>query len=499
MSTPHKLPPSASSLSESMRDLGYSLATAIADIIDNSITAEATEINVFCDLARDNPTLTIIDNGQGMSDKELLVAMKHGAINPKQERSPLDLGRFGLGLKTASFSQCRNLTVISSNKGALSGAEWDLDFVSEKDEWFLSILDQQEIKEFLYMEQLTSTGTMVVWRKLDRLFEDQSGFKRDEIVNEKLDLVEKHLALVFHRFISGEIKQRKKILIRINGHPVTAFDPFCKKNKATQILPEEIVRVGGNDVVIQPYILPHHSKLTAAEYDFYEDRSSFISNQGVYIYRSGRLMAWGDWFRLVPKGEATKLARVQIDFPNALDENWTIDIKKSRARPPHEVRERLRQVISKITHTSTRVHRGRGQKLFQETSAPIWERYADKGKIRFDLNMSHPILDSLKNGLTDTQFKSLTGYLSAVTSSLPIEMIYSDYSSTPRDVDQVSVEKEVVIQRLKQLKETLFEKNVADLGIFREVMASTRMFDSHKDIVEKFIEEEFDEPKQSTG
>ena len=119
---------------------------------------------------------------------------------------------------------------------------------------------------------------------------------------------------------------------------------------------------------MQPYVLPHHSRLSAADYDFYQDRSDFISNQGGYVYRNGRLMAWGDWFRLVPKGEATKLARVQIDFPNSLDEAWTIDIKKSRARPPHTVRERLRQIISQITGRSVTVHRGRGQKLFQEVS-----------------------------------------------------------------------------------------------------------------------------------
>lgn len=374
MATKHRLAPSASSLSESMRDLGYSLATAVADIIDNSITANATEIDIFCDLTIENPTLTIIDNGHGMSAEELLVAMRHGAVNPKQKRPPLDLGRFGLGLKTASFSQCRHLTVASSKDSSICGAEWDLDLVSREDEWFLSILNDEEIDNLPYIERLPTTGTIVIWRMLDRLFEDQFGSKRDEIVNEKLDLVEKHLSLVFHRFISGEVKGRNKITIKINGHPVAAFDPFCRKNKATQILPEEIVRVDGKDVLIQPYILPHHSKLTAAEYDFYEDRSSFISNQGAYIYRNGRLMAWGDWFRLVPKGEATKLARVQIDFPNSLDEEWTIDIKKSRARPPHAVRERLRQIISQITYSSTRVHRGRGKKLFEEISAPVWER-----------------------------------------------------------------------------------------------------------------------------
>ena len=485
-------PPSASSLSESMRDLGYSLATAIADIIDNSITADATEIDVFCDLTGVSPTLTIIDNGHGMSDEELLSAMKHGSTNPKKERLPHDLGRFGLGLKTASFSQCRHLTVVSSINSALSGAEWDLDVISNKDEWILSILDDEEIEQLPYIHHLTSTGTIVIWRKLDRLFEAQSGAKRAEIVNDKLDLVEKHLSLVFHRFIAGEIKNRKRIEIRINGHPVAAFDPFCRKNKATQILPREIVRVDGYEVVIQPYVLPHHSKLSAEEHDFYEDRSSFISNQGAYIYRSGRLMAWGDWFRLVPKSEVTKLARVQIDFPNALDESWTIDIKKSRARPPQAVKDRLKQIISKIAFNSTRVYKGRGQKLFEEISAPIWARYADKGKIRFDLNLSHPILVALKSDLTDLQFKNLRNYLDTVASSLPVETIYSDYSTNPRDVDQTHVPDELILQRLKALKETLSNGGALDASVFEEVTISTRVFDNHLDVVNKFIREEFD-------
>lgn len=490
MSRPYKLPPSASSLSESMRDIGYSLATAIADIIDNSITADASEIDVFCDLTQESPTLAIVDNGNGMSEEDLLVAMRHGAANPKHERSPNDLGRFGLGLKTASFSQCRQLTVASTRDGCLCGAEWDLDLISNKDEWVLSVLDQNEIVELPFFDKLSRTGTIVVWRKLDRLFEDHSGQKRDEIVNEKLDLVEKHLSLVFHRFLSGEAKGRQKIVIRINCHPVTAFDPFCRKNKATRLLPEEVVRVDGRDVIIQPYILPHHSRLTAAEYDFYESRSSFVSNQGAYIYRNCRLMAWGDWFRLVPKGEATKLARVQIDFPNSLDESWTIDIKKSRAHPPHPVRERLKQIIARIAENSIRVHRGRGQRLFDEISAPIWERYADQGKVRFELNQEHPMLVVLKNSLSEKQSADLESYLRTVVSALPVEMIYSDYSTAPRDVSQSSLEKSEVIERLRSLKEMMFENIGADRHIFKALAASTRMFEKYQDILEKFIEDE---------
>lgn len=492
MAREHRLPPSASSLSASMRDIGYSLEAAIADLIDNSITAHATRIEIFCDLTGSEPTLAILDNGDGMTQDEVVAAMRHGATNPKQERGPDDLGRFGLGLKTASFSQCRKLTVVSAQGGTLSGAEWDLDLVDQKDDWIVTIPDEVEVSDLPFIECLGDKGTIVIWRTLDRLFEDETGKRRDEIVNEKLDVVEKHLALVFHRFLSGEVKRRKKLSIALNGHQIEPFDPFCRRNSATQILPEEIVRIGDASVRMQPYILPHHSKLTAAEYDYYQNRSDFISNQGAYIYRNGRLMAWGDWFRLIPKGEATKLARVQIDFPSCLDESWTIDIKKSRARPPHAVRERLRQVISRVTGRSTSVHRGRGKKLFEEIEAPLWERYADQGSIRYTLNMEHPLIETLNDELGEDARKKLDLLLKSVSSSLPVEMIYSDFSTHPRDLKQADTDKEAVVESLRALKISLFNGSGGDARSFRQVMRSTRLFENHLDIAEEFIREEFE-------
>lgn len=491
MSREHRLPPSASSLTASMRDLGYSLETAIADIIDNSISAEASEINIYCLQADDQPVLSIIDDGCGMSPNEILVAMRHGAVSPGEVRAFSDLGRFGLGLKTASFSQCRRLTVVSVKDGITSGAEWDLDLVDRKDDWIISVLEEDEAAAQPFIDHLSGSGTVVVWRELDRLFEEESGHTRDEIVNEKLDIVGKHLALVFHRFLSGEIRGRKRLSISINGHPVEPFDPFCRNNTATQRLPEEIIRVEGSEVRLQPWILPHHSRLSAREYDFYQSRSDFISNQGAYIYRNGRLMAWGDWFRLIPKGEATKLARVQIDFPNTLDEAWTIDIRKSRARPPYPIRERMKQIIERISGRSTRVHRGRGERLFEEVRAPVWERYADQGTIRYSLNSRHPLVLSMKKHLDGGGERSLKVLLDSVSTSLPIEMIYSDFSTSPREVKQLIEDSaEEVYGRLQTLKNILTAHGKPDADIFREVVRSTRMYTGRMDAVEKFIAEE---------
>lgn len=491
MAKPHHLPPSAASLSASLRDLGYSLETAIADLIDNSISADATEIQIFCDISRSEPVLVIADNGRGMTEAEVIAAMRHGAIDPRKKRGPKDLGRFGLGLKTASFSQCRRLTVLSVKACECTGAEWDLAQVEEDDDWFITLLESEEITAQPYFEMLSNSGTLVIWRDLDRLFEDEVGRKRDEIVNEKLVVVERHLSLVFHRFLAGEVKWRKKLIIHINGHLIVPFDPFCRKNEATQMLPEETVWVDDVAVSMQPYILPHHSRLSAAEYDYYQDRSDFISNQGGYVYRNGRLMAWGDWFRLVPKGEATKLARVQIDFPNNLDEAWTIDIKKSRARPPHVVRERLRQIINKITSRSVTVHRGRGQRLFQEVEAPLWERYSDHGGIRFAINAEHPLITSLNEKLSREDADSLHVLIDSIAASLPIEMIYSDYSTHPREVSRPVADEALTLERLRNLKHTLYGDGPGDPKAFLQIVRSTRLFEGQIEIAEQFIKKDF--------
>ena len=491
MTREKRLPPSASSLSESMRDLGYSLETAVADLLDNSISAEASVIQIFCDLTLINPVLVVIDNGKGMNADEIVAAMRYGSSGPAEQRLPGDLGRFGLGLKTASFSQCRCLTVVSAQDNVLHSTEWDLNLISEKNDWLISVLDEEEIRKLPFIDKLGRNGTLVIWRDLDRLLEDAVGPKQHEVINEKLDALGKHLSLVFHRYLSGEIRGRKKLTVFVNGHNLEAFDPFYRSNSATQRLPEEIIRIDGSRVRMQPFILPHHSKLSATEYECYQCRSDFISNQGAYIYRNGRLMAWGDWFRLIPKGENTKLARVQIDFPSKLDESWTIDIKKSRASPPHQVRNRLKQVIDQISERSTTVHRGRGKKLFDEIKTPVWERYADQGKIRYSLNRKHPLVLALKANLEHRERHTLDMLLDAIGSSLPVEMIYSDCSTHLKDVQQFQVAEAQVITRLKKLKDIYSDGEEIDADSFRELIRSAGFFKSFMDVTEQFIKEEF--------
>lgn len=483
------LPPHAASLIQSMRDIGYSLETAIADLIDNSITAGSSNIRIFLDVVDTiNPCLTIIDNGSGMTEDELLEAMRPGSRNPREERDKNDLGRFGLGLKTASFSQCKSLTVVSRKNGSIFGARWDLDLISIRNEWIVTILSERDFADLTFIEELPIHGTYVLWQKLDRLIE-KHGHDVSDHVYEKFAVVRNHLALVFHRYLSGTYN-RRKLTIQINGDPIEPFDPFCISNKATQLLPEEIVRIDGHEVKIQPYILPHHSKLSKQEYDFYQTRGDFISNQGAYIYRNGRLMAWGDWFRLVPKSEATKLARVQIDFSNILDEYWTIDIKKSRAHPPYEVREKLKHIINKIADQSKRVHVGRGNRLFEEHDMPLWVRYSDRPRIRYEINRDHPLITGLKNLLDQSKQAVLGDILSVIEGSLPLEAIYSDYASKPQSFDESNeISDEQIRNKIQNLYTLVVLQGAMDKDSFIRMLLSLKPFNENMDTVQKFLEE----------
>ena len=329
-----KAPPSAASLIESMRDLGYSLETALADVIDNSISAKATQVHILANTASADVSIAILDDGEGLSEEQLLEAMRPGSQSPTEQRAATDLGRFGLGLKTASFSQCRRLTFVSRKDGRTSAAVWDLDSVEAADDWLLEIPDR--VEDIPHVERLEESGSLVLWEKMDRLTErkDSQGQAVDNShVVQQVDAAREHLELVFHRFLSGE-PGLKKIAMTLNNRPLEPFDPFHTSHTATRPGQVEKIRVAGEVVTVQTYTLPHHRKVTPVEWERYAGRGGYLRNQGFYVYRAKRLIIHGTWFGLARQAELTKLSRVRIDMPNGLDEKWKIDVKKASAQPP---------------------------------------------------------------------------------------------------------------------------------------------------------------------
>lgn len=489
------LAPSPVSLIESLRNIGYSIDTAIADIIDNSITAKANQINIRFAWNSGNPWLAIIDNGSGMTKDELIGAMRFGSTNPLEIRTIEDMGRFGLGMKIASFSQCRHLTVVSKKDGQISCCEWDLDKLSQIDNtgWKLGIISSDAISERRTLNSIyeslvnLNSGTIVFLSNIDRVKEQVPLVKQESHFNALIDDSRKHLELVFHRYLSPD-PGKKKITITLNGDELIAFNPFNPRNLATQELAEQRIALDGETIVVQPYILPHHNKVSQQEYEQYSGEGGYLHNQGFYVYRNRRLIIKGTWFRLIKKEELNKLIRVRVDIPNSLDYLWKIDVKKSHASPPETIKNELKQVISQIEVSGRKVYRQRGQKLSTNIKAPVWSRIAARGKISYQINRDHPVVQELLKSTTGQQKDLFANMITMFESSFPVDMFFNDIANKPEQVQNPTFNQ-------KDL-ETLFDifiQSWASAGIlekeFEEKILATDPFASNQRITRAILKQ----------
>jgi hypothetical protein len=427
---------------ESLRDIGYSLETALADIIDNSITAGATEVEILTESGSGDPYIAIVDDGRGMTRVELIAAMRLGSQNPLMVRERHDLGRFGLGLKSASFSQCRRLTVVSRKDGLTAAATWDLDIVAERNEWAVAL--PSSLEEITCVENLGPSGTLVVWQKLDRL---SGGVGRNPerwaaLVNRSIAAAEYHLRLVFHRFLG----RSRPLMIALNGRRIDPLDPFATQHPATISLPVEELDLEGGTVRIQSYTLPHRNRMSARDWEEIGGPGGHLNSQGFYLYRGERLIRYATWFNMARRAETTKLARVMLEIPNSMDSQWRIDVRKSSAELPPLVRDRLKRVIERIHSGSKDTFRGEGSRLVEQTSMPLWHRFASDGMIRYRPNSEHPVLESFAEKLSPVLQREFQRCVSILGASLPIETLHHDFASTPEGVAPDSLEIEALQQ-----------------------------------------------------
>lgn len=420
------IPPYAPTLMESTRAIGYSIEAAIADIIDNSIAAGASQVDIdFFPIGESY--ISILDNGCGMSEIQLISAMQYGSRSPLENRDEKDLGRYGLGMKTASLSQCRVLTVLSKQGSVLAGCQWNLNHVKQAESWSLIVLDQEEMCDYPGLEKLKhhNSGTLVVWQELDKFAIGENDVA--EAFTRKMNLIREHLSLVFHRYLSGEPGLRK-LDIRMNDLSITPQDPFLLK-KSTQLMDEETIIVRGQKVRVKPFILPHVSKLTQKELKALGGKDGLRKQQGFYIYRNKRLLIWGTWFRMMRQCDLSKLARVQVDIPNSLDDLWDLDIKKSTAIPPEEVKQNLAVILSKISEGSKRTWTYRGKKETSDDIIHVWNRMiARDGGIYYEINQDYPMIDALISEHPDIK-KQMDILLKQISLSLPLNSLYIDLTN----------------------------------------------------------------------
>lgn len=418
-------PPDAASLMTTARSFGnYDLAGALADLIDNSIMAKSRTVDITCTfLDNGDCEVRIKDDGIGMSADDLRTAMRPASANPKDERSPDDLGRFGWGMKSASFSQCKVLTVVSMTKGIASAARWDLDNI---DDWSMEVFAHEYALGLLQSRFPGKSGTELIWTNCDRLSENRTLTRLQ--FNELIASASSRLALIFHRYLSGDGGTIKPLKISINGTPVPIVDPFCTSNVATTPSNRETVPVTGADgirseIVMQAFTLPHFSKLSEAEDEKYGGEEGYLRNQGFYVYRNRRLIIWGTWFRLAKHGELSKLVRIRVDIPNTLDEMWKITVDKSDAQLPAILKLRMKSLVDGFRNSSSKVFRSKGARVDNTAREQVWSKSVRNQTIRYGINRAHPLVQFLKGRLEGDDVTGLNSLLEMIETQVPIESI----------------------------------------------------------------------------
>lgn len=477
--------PHAAALIEGMRDFGYTLETAMADIIDNSITAGASKVEIIAEPLGESPWIAVVDDGTGMQEAELVEAMRPGSKNPLDEREGHDLGRFGLGLKSASFSQCRRLTVISRRDGKTSAATWDLDAVAKTNVWKVDFED--DLADVPTADRLPETGTIVLWRKLDRL---STGYlhdanKRAAEINKALSGAERHLRLCFHRYMEGS---RPKLRLLLNGRKLSPIDPFASQHKATQTDPVEELHLAKGIVETQCFTLPHHKMMSRSEWDDLGGPEGHLRSQGFYIYREQRLIIAGSWLGLARQTELTKLSRVRVDIPNTMDADWKIDVRKANAQMPPIVRERLRKIVERLQGTSKRTYKRRGQKLVDDTKLPFWSRIQKDGKVIYRPNSDHPAISGFEESLPEEYRNGFRTCLKLIGSGLPMESLHADMLGGAEDVHADEADFASLAEGAEIAIKTLLGMGMTTSDVIAN-LCSNEPLRSHKEAVRKLAED----------
>ena len=441
--------PTADILMISMRAMGYSFESAIADIIDNSISASAK--NVFLKFPIDpmDCYVAICDDGFGMTKEELFDAMKYGSEQKRGNRAADDLGRFGLGLKAASLSQCRKLTVASKKDGVISAYIWDLDVILEKKDWYMiecSAYDISNIRQISWLDNVDS-GTIVVWENFD-LIEKSSGNVYSEL-NKYQESTSNYLSLIFHRYLNKT--GANKLSIKINNFELLGFDPFLENHTKTNVRKRVEIPVEDSEgiermVSVQPFVLPFQKDLSAEDKKLSGGIENYRSKQGFYVYRNERLIVWGTWFGR-HRDELTKYARIRVDIPNTLDDIWGIDIKKQNAKIPAVIKKRLTRAVDEAMDIAVKQqkHRGRIEKIDDDIDY-IWDRIKGRGdNFTYKINRQSKIFNLIHDNVSSEIWAQFDMVLEEIENSLPYQQIYIDKS-------QNKVDEEYDEERLAEIK-----------------------------------------------
>lgn len=446
MSKDRKHIPKASTLMGSLRSMGYSFESAVADVIDNSISAHAQNIRIlFPSTPLDELAIGILDDGDGMKGDVLFEAMRYGSLSAEEERSEDDLGRFGMGMKSASLSQCRCLTVISFDGETFNGFKWDYNHILMTQDWMIQELENNEIDELPYIERLKKQdkGTLVLWQDFDVISNSSGGQVYSTLVELRSSL-ENTLALIYHRYLTGLGMQH--LHIYINELDIKPQDPFLEQHPKTTVKKEIELDIKDSNgieriIKIRPFILPFATELREKDKQLIGGIENLRAKQGFYVYRNKRLIIWGTWFGMKQRAELTKNTRIRVDIPNTLDDIWSIDIKKQQASIPKQILQRLKKAVDEALDFSVRqqTYRGRTEKVNDKIDY-IWDRKRGRNNTFFYMiNRESNLFKFIREKMTEEDYNYLEILLTEIEKNLPIQQLYIDKSNesiaTPEETD----------------------------------------------------------------
>ena len=487
--------PSAPILVESLRAFGYTLETAIADLIDNSISAGANEIYIDFHWNGSKSVITVSDNGNGINEKEINQVMKFGSQSPTESRKNNDLGRFGLGLKTASLSQAKSFSVFSkTNLTNYCSRQWDIDYIKKLNNWELLVPSIHDYSQYLKYFEHFNHGTVIVWEKMDKIVSTRWNVENynDECKFIELKLkVKEHIEMVFHRFLEGKFPYAKFYL---DGEKLYPWDPFCEMNQATDRTPEENISFGNDVVKIKGFILPHKDKLSAEVYDNFKGPKGWNGQQGFYIYRNKRMLVSGNWLGLGDnnrpwtKEEQYKLARIRVDIPNSLDTDWNIDVKKSSAKPPLLLKKRLVTLAQDVRSRAREVfsYRGQYKKRSKELAYDsIWKSNSINGKRNYYLDRKHSLIKLINQTTQDKEVFELL--LQIIEQTVPVERIWLETAEQPENHARSfeNIKEDAIKESIQKYLDVLVNSEGMNRESAIKKILNTDGFRYYEDIVKK--------------
>jgi hypothetical protein len=413
--------PSPADLIRSIAEQGYTLQASLADLIDNSISANATAIDILVCAEREPFQVFIADNGNGMSEEELSVAMRLPSQSPLNQRSTHDLGRFGLGMKTASFAQTRKFTVLSRKAGEqkYSGRTWDLSIL-EQGEWKIVVNSRDQITKLVlnYKEESRSRdnelegfepNTIVFWDGLHKFEEFISEKNRESTLNKEIkEVTAEYLSIVFHRFIE---RSRNRVRLRLNNVVLPPFNPFPVEEKDLREIEPRRRSYNNDTITVTGYVLPSRAISESRGTSKWTTKHlSLIDMEGMYIYRSDRLISFGGWSGLAKKTARHNLARLRVDIGNNSDLHLHLNVAKSQFKIPDDLRPGIESYIAELKEEAFKEYHNRA---VRRPSRALGDNHeflqlvaTSKGAV-FEINQSYPLFQVATNGLSKDQKTSM--------------------------------------------------------------------------------------------